>query len=37
MEIIRIKPKTTAIECGDITRDIFAELGIPIKIVPIRN
>lgn len=32
----KIEPKHSAIECGDITRAIFEELGIEIKIVPIR-
>jgi len=35
MEIIKVKPKVTTIHCGDITRAIFAEKGIKIKIIPI--
>jgi len=37
MVIIKVIPKTTAIECGDITRAIFAEKGIKIRIVPTWN
>jgi len=37
MTLIRVKPKTSTIECGDITRAIFREIGIEVKIVPIRD
>ena len=37
MVINKVRPRTTAIECGDITRAIFAEIGVPIRIVPIRD
>lgn len=37
MDVISIQPETSTVECGDITRAIFAEIGIDVKIVPIRD
>jgi len=37
MEIITINPKPSTVPCGEITKAFFAELGIEVKIVPIRN
>jgi len=35
MAVHKVKPKSTTIKNGDITRAIFAEIGIDIKISPI--
>jgi len=35
MEIIKINPKESTVPCGDITRAIFREIGVEVKIVQI--